>query len=144
MAFLSVKEKIVIKYAYCILLILVAAFMCLGCDPYYGEYPHSEESEWACENPQISLSYRMEENGMISQEERLVWAETAIEIDVFFRSSFYVVYPAGLTDYEDRIFSGSWCYRKGNLILKIDEDFIFNDQFDELEFKRQVTRDGFS
>lgn len=131
------KKGNIKKNKFLVPLILVFSFLTLGCDPHYNEYPYVNKSIWVCTSPSISLTYSRADNGTMEQIEILEMDGTVTEIDLLFQSNFYVAYPAGSTNHNDRLFGGSWCYRNGNLILDIEEDFIFDHQFDELEFVPQ-------
>lgn len=122
------------KCAFAVLLVLVFAMLSYGCDPNYNEYPYDRASEWICENPTISLLYQTGSSGLVSQKETLMWNGSTLEIDVLFQSDFYAAYPANSGSHDECLFSGSWYYRNNNLILIIEEDFIFDYQFGELEF----------
>lgn len=117
-----------------ILVVLVFAFISYGCDPYYNNYPYDNASSWICENPPISLTYKTESSELISQKETILWNGSTLEIDVLFQSEFYTAYPANSSIHDERLFSGSWYYRDNNLVLSVEEDFIFDYQFDELVF----------
>lgn len=132
MACASDKRRIEFRCTYFVLLVLVFAVLCSGCDPYYNNYPHDKATGWICTNPFISLSYNTDSNGTLSQEEILIWEELTLEIDLVFQSNLFTMYPANTTSHDERLISGSWYYRNGNLILTIDEDFIFEHQFKEL------------
>jgi len=118
------------------LLLLAISVLVMGCD-YYYEPPYEKGSRWACEEPQVMLSYTKDAEGNLLQEEILVWNEQTMEIDVVFQSSQYVAYPENAAHYDHRLFSGSWTYKNGSLILVVEEDFLFHNQFDHLVFALQ-------
>ena len=137
MGFASTNKSLEFRRKYFILLILILAVLSYGCDPLYNDYPHNKSNEWICANPLITLSYNKDENGALSQDEILIWEELSMVIDLAFRSDYFTMYPANTISHDDRLLSGSWYYRNGNLILTIEEDFIFDYQFDELVFVPQ-------
>lgn len=114
--------------AVCILILFTA------CDPKAGKYPYSEDSEWICTDPYFVLSYSRISQGGFVEIEYLEWEDTTIAVDVKYQSSGFWVYPKGSNVYDERLLSGTWKYRKGNLVFFIDEDFVFNNQFSELVF----------
>lgn len=117
-----------------ILFILVCIITSYGCDPCHNNYPYNIASAWVCENPPISLSYVTESSGLTTQKETIFWGGATLEIDLLFQSDFYTAYPANSTVHDERLFSGSWYYCDNNLVLSVEEDFIFDYQFDELVF----------
>ena len=115
--------------------IISSVFLLSGCDAYYNTYPFDEECEWACQDPSIVLSYTYDAEGKRSGKEVLTWNNSTIELQIGFRASSYDAYPKGNTGYASRLFSGSWRYEKDYLILTIEEDYIFDDQYNELVFE---------
>lgn len=116
---------------FAVLILCVA--MC-SCDGKAGRYPHDLGTEWICNDPYFSLKYTEDANGILVQTEQLEWEGETIAVDVGFISTTYCVYPEHSNHYEDRLFSGTWSYRNKVLILSIDEDFIFDNQYSELIF----------
>ena len=133
MEYVSTKLKLPIA---CILLAIICALF-VGCDPYYGKYPFQEEATWICEEPYMQFVFSKAANGVPISEEYLVWDGEEIPIDVSYQGSMYCVDPKGSTVHAERLFTGEWKYRKGNLVFLIKEDFIFGNQYDELIFYRQ-------
>ena len=129
------NNSVTIAKRVCIILfLLIFVIASYGCDPCYNSYPYHIASAWVCENPPISLTYKTESSGLTSQKETILWNGSTLEIDLLFQSDFYTAYPANSTVHDERLFRGSWYYRDNNLVLSVDEDFIFDYQFDELVF----------
>lgn len=117
---------------------IIISFLILltGCDPYADSYPSLSESEWVCDDPYFILTYTKEPNGVTSAAEYLEWDGKRIEVDLAFHANSFSVDPEKSTDYDDRLFTGTWEYRNGDLVLIIEEDFIFNNEYSELVLTR--------
>lgn len=113
------------------LAVLTVLFLC-GCDPRSGQYPFQKAESWSSADPAISLHYTQNEDNTWTFAEELRWNNDTIEIDVAMQSDAYCVYPADSSHYDDRLFSGHWKYRKGNLVLIIEEDFLFDGAYSEI------------
>lgn len=97
-------------------------------------YPYHVASAWQCNNPHFSITYSREENGTLTSYEELEWNNKTMKVSLCFLMKEYYVYRAASSDYHDRLFSGTWKYRNGDLILILDEDFLFGNQYRELVF----------
>lgn len=106
-----------------------------GCDPRSGKYPFQKSERWYSEDPQISLCYTKNSDGAWSFYHILVLENDELEISIGMQSSYYCVYPADSMHHDDRLFSGSWNYRNGNLVLIVEEDFIFDGKYSKIILK---------
>ena len=131
------KSMSLIHISLVLVISLCALSLLCGCDPYYDQYPFLEEAEWICDEPHFTFTYTYDSNGACNGTELLTWQGTTMEVDVLFQSTWYVVIPEGPTSNDDRILTGVWRYQNGNLVLSIEEDFIFNNQYSELVFTRR-------
>ena len=122
------------KYIRGVLFIIAVAMLFSGCDPYADSYPFLTEAKWECADPKISLEFTKSTTGAISERHTLEWNGMVLYIDLNFRSNLFVVNPSTSTHYESRLFPGTWEYRDGNLVLIIEEDFIFDHTYSELVF----------
>ena len=129
-----IRNKKMIAKFFLILLIISMLLFC-GCDSRYGRYPFQVSEEWYSEEPAIFLSYTQNSNGTWDLYHTLTWADSMKEISIGMQSSYYCVYPAGSNHYEDRLFSGSWKYQNGNLVLNIEEDFLFDGEYSKIILK---------
>ena len=123
----------------CILIVItvvIALFLWSYWDYCAGSrnYPYHVAPMWQCDDPYFLLVYTREENGALTCHEALEWNNETNVVDVGFLMREYDVYPAETSAYADRLFSGTWKYRKGNLVLMIEEDFLFDYQYSELVF----------
>lgn len=119
-----------------ILITFAIAGMFVGCDPYAGKYPFLSESEWICDDPYIAVTYSKSSSGEISSKEYIELNGKLIEIDINYRAGSFCISPEYSVDYEDRLFTGAWEYRNGDLVLTIKEDFVFNNKYSEFVFSR--------
>ena len=121
------------------LIIGIALFFCilsilLGCNRRSGRYPYDLASKWLCNELPFTLSYSLDDNGMLFQSEILEWNGQSLAVDLAFSLNTYCVYPESSHHHDDRLFSGTWKYRDGNLVLTLTEDFIFDQKYAELTF----------
>ena len=98
------------------------------------EYPWEKGARWVCEEPHFTLSYSRNSHNMLVSEEVLVWDGKEIPVFIGMQQHSYDVYPQSSNRYDDRLLSGTWKFRDGNLVLCIEEDFIFDNQYRELIF----------
>lgn len=120
---------------------LIVIVMCLiiminlcSCDMRAGRYPFQIADNWKCTSPEFSLSYSADADKQKQGNEQLIWNGLTIDVDIMFGLGDYCVYPIDSAAYSDRLLSGTWKYRDGDLILIIKEDFIFGNQYTELVF----------
>ena len=119
------------KIAVCVITLLL---LLAGCDPYAGEYPFLEEAEWICDDPRFVIQYTKGADSRMNEHIFFEWDGEVIEADLSFRAQIYVASPIGSTLHDDRFFGGEWEYRNGDLVLIIQEDFIFDGKYKELVF----------
>lgn len=112
--------------------IVSALILFSACDPRDGSYPFQKGSLWTSDDPYLTVLYMKSENGATEQTSTLVLDDNIIQVELYFRSSLYDVYPLGANVYDDRLWSGTWEYRDGNLILYIEDDFIFDGHYSEI------------
>ena len=117
-----------------VLLVMVVSMLCMGCDLLAGRYPYDRGTEWVCSDPNFTISYIYNPNGTFTQEAFLEADGEMIAVEECFQSIYFKVYPRSSNHYSDRFFTGEWKYRGGNLVLKIDEDFVFDNQYEEFVF----------
>lgn len=98
----------------------------------FVEYPWERESQWVCADPHFTVSYLKHSQGSLISEEILIWEDKEIRVDLRIGVSYFTVFPEYSNVHDDRLLSGTWKYRKGNLVLRIEEDFIFDNQYKEL------------
>ena len=97
-------------------------------------YPFLISSRWECNDIPFVLTYVEDSNGSFTSYAELTWNNRVIPVDIGFLMREYDVYPVKSSSYKDRLFGGTWKYRKGDLILIIEEDFFFDNQYSELTF----------
>ena len=113
---------------------LIAFALCVfsACDPPWYSYPYQKGGVWTSDDPEFTVLYAKLENGVTEQTATLVLDDNIIQVELYFRSSLYDVYPKGVNEYDNRLFGGTWEYRKGNLVLYIEDDFIFDGRYSEI------------
>lgn len=124
------------------LFVLSSCLLC-GCDPRYGQYPMDKADFWYSADPVMTLSYKQNADKTWTVIETLCWNDETMEISIGMRSDYYCVYPAGeILNHDERLFSGRWGYRNGNLVLSVKEDFIFDGKYSEITLIPSKTGDG--
>lgn len=125
--------------ALCLLILALIGLQLIltACDPKAGEYPYARDSVWICDDPQISLEYRWVDKKGLFSNETMIWDCEDWSLYVEYLASQYWAFADEKEKPEDLLFKGHWTYRRGNLILKIEEDYLFNGQYKELVFTRQ-------
>lgn len=113
---------------------LVVIILLCGCDAKFGNYPYDKASCWSCTEPEFTIEYSTNESGVLIDAAVVNWNNEEISVDVDFQSSLFWVLPANSDNYDDRLLSGSWQYQNDDLVLFIDEDFLFEGQYSELVF----------
>lgn len=86
MGFELTKSKRII----CMFLIFIVATYLSAYDSRAGSYPFLEEAKWVCNDPGFTLTYSRASNGTMDATEILEWNNDTIEVDLEFRSSFFV------------------------------------------------------
>ena len=121
------------------LLAMIALCICwfCACDTIHGKYPFQVATKWVCDNPYFLLSYP--ENKKDNEHGELQLGTEIITVDITFGLGDYCVYPVHSVHYDDRLLTGLWDYRNGNLVLSIDEDYLFENQYSELIFAPSST-----
>lgn len=128
---LILKRKFKEWISIALVLVMLTYLLC-GCDSRAGRYPRYKGSEWVCDDPYFTISYADNPMGDVI----LVWNNETIAADLVFSLGTYCVFPANSSHYDDRLFNGTWNYRKGDLVLFIREDLIFDGQYTELVFSK--------
>lgn len=129
---LESTRKSCAKKAIMAIVFFVCVTMLCGCDLPFKQYPHEKASYWSCDDPKIILNYSKDDQDNWILSEQIHLDSETIEVSVAMRGNIYCVYPDDSAYYSDRLFRGKWKYRKGNLVLIIEEDFLFDGQYDEI------------
>ena len=130
MAYVLTKRKCIL----CIVFIIAVSVLFSACDPYADSYPFLTEGKWECSDPVIVLEYVKSDAGVITEHCAMEWNDMLLYINLNFRAGSFVANPATSNHYDKRLFTGSWEYRDGNLVLMIEEDFVFDYAYNELVF----------
>lgn len=130
----QMDRRIITKLAFGLFLVLILVLFLLGCDPRSGEYPHELHKEWLCEEPQITLSFDYNQDGILSSSEVIKTEDGLLSVYFGMNPSFFKTFKVESDHYTDKLLFGSWEYREGKLVLHIEEDLIFNNRYSSLEF----------
>ena len=116
------------------ILILSLCILFIGCYANDVQYPFQVSSKWQCESLDFSLSYYTNTAGKKLEVETLLWKDQVYQVNIAFGLGDFCVFPEYANIYDERLFAGTWYYKEDKLVLKIEEDFLFGDQFTELVF----------
>ena len=117
----------------CALLALSILLMMGGAD--FTEYPSKRASDWVCEDPHFEIHF-----GDGADEDHLVWEGEKIPVITGLRANGFNVFLK--TDPQQPLdkcvlLRGTWKYEKGNMVVRIEEDNIFDGAYTELVFVPQ-------
>lgn len=104
------------------------------------KYPYLVEEQWVCTKPYATLSYIRDDSNALLSSEIIVLDNQTIEVEIGFLMREYCVYLKDCSSYDDRLFSGTWKYEGENLVLTIDEDFLFDNRYSKLVFSPVKTK----
>jgi len=114
--------------AFCLLILSMIG----GSD--YRTYPHQKATVWTCEDPYFVIQFEGVKPSYIE------WEGEKYEVYVRMHVHYFSVYRASenfvISD-EYLLFHGRWRYKKGNMVVKITEDNIFDGAYKELVFVPQ-------
>lgn len=115
--------------------LLTLLILLCGCDGQFGNYPYDKALYWRCSNPEFSIEWFTNEYGLVAENKSVINLDNReLTVYIDFHSIFFDVLPYGSYHYDDRLLTGKWKYRNGDLVLIVKEDFIFNNEYTELVF----------
>ena len=132
MVYLLDKQKMARGHLLIVAIILLNTLS--GCTPFYIQFPCEVCDHWICDDPNFYISYPTDSTRASPREETLILNGEVIEVDVCFSPVEFIVFPEGETNHANRLLYGDWEYRNDNLVLIIEEDFIFDGAYSELVF----------
>lgn len=103
----------------------------------WAKYPYETESTWVCTDPNITISNHFDEHHIPNPDATVIWNGQTIKIKVGFQSVLFEVFEADENIGTNYLFKGTWHYRFGKLVFKIEKDKFFDGQYKELVFTRQ-------
>lgn len=118
------------------LIIIPLLFSSCAFDPMANRYPYDLSGEWVSEDPYFTLSYSWNDDGTLDWLEVVEWEGKQIKVELCMQAAMYYVLPFASNKYDEKLFRGTWEYRDGGLVLYIEEDFLFDNQFSEIVFKK--------
>lgn len=120
-------------------LTLFLAFLFLsffaGCDPLVEQYPCSSDSKWVCNDPAFVLEYAYTNERDLKTIEYLEYAGEVYYVSVSYRGHQFWILPLNSNHYDDRLFTGTWKYVRGDLVFQIEEDYLFDGLFSKFVFQ---------
>lgn len=92
----------------------------------------SEEITMQCDDPYMITTYMETENGVGSRETYLEIDGELQKVALHYREAVFGVYwEFSPTEHELLLF-GTWKEKDGNLILYIDDDYIFDNKYEKI------------
>lgn len=119
------------------MLLLCTLIFVSGCTPAWIKFPYDLCDTWVCENPRFSIVYSRDGAGWGICDASMEWEDEVIDVEVNFSTSQFIVRTEDDPEHAVELLSGSWEYEDGDLVLYIEEDFIFDGAFDKLVFVPQ-------
>lgn len=116
-------------------LFLILMLSLSGCDPFVGKYPCDSEATWVCHDPKIVLEYTYV-GGHLYRKEVIEYNGEEIFIEAGYRGGYFYALPRNSNYYSDRLLTGEWKYVDGNLVIEVEEDYLFGWRYPELVFER--------
>lgn len=95
-----------------------------------------KEITMQCDDPYMITTYKDTENGVGIRETYLEIDGDICRVELHYRSTIFVVQmldPLSLD--AEVLLSGTWKEKDGNLILYIDDDYIFDNQYEKIVLK---------
>lgn len=116
--------------------VVLSIFSLMGCTA-HKTYPREKASLWVCEDPHFEMSYV---SG--SQVSYIEWEGKKYEVHVLLgmTANTFTVYPQsddGVLRTENILLHGIWKYKEENMVVKIEEDNIFDGAYKKLIFVPQ-------
>ena len=91
-----------------------------------------------CSDPKIVLEYTYFGRQFYCKEV-IEYNGKELPISISYGRPAVTIYPdtsKSYDDYSDRLLTGEWKYVDGNLVIEIDEDYLFGWRYPELVFER--------
>lgn len=118
----------------CALAVVIVLCLMGGSD--FREYPQEKATHWVCEEPHFEIHFAGE-----ASEYFLECRGEKIRVFVGIRADYFDVFlqrnPEDPLEQENILLRGTWKYVKGKMVVRIDEDNIFNGAYSELVFVPQ-------
>ena len=108
---------------------ILFSISCIGCSR--DEYPYTIAEYCYCSELDFTLN-------VTSEVSKLVWHNQQYEVAIGFRAGGYDIFVEngdGAVEQNEILFRGSWSYKRGNLVLEISDDRLFDGTYKELTFE---------
>lgn len=132
MGFVMTKK---IKRLFAIFLALCILALCLSGCTLRDTSIFSKEITMQCDDPYMITTYKETENGVGSRETYLEIDGELQKVGLHYRSTIFAVRLEFTPTSSELLFSGTWKEKNGNLILYIEEDYIFDNQYEKIVLK---------
>ena len=127
------------KYVIAFLAVLQMFFFS-GCDAYYdaNEYPYQKKGCWYCEEIDLTLDYRNGLRTVSNDGTHIKWHDKTLCVSVAYRADMFSIglFPKEANEPISSELIGRWCYQDGNIVVIVEQDEIFGNAFEMLEFIR--------
>ena len=131
MEFVSIKIR---RWLATILVLSIVALCFAGCT-WQDTSIFSKEITMQCDDPYMITTYKDTENGVGSRETYLEIDGELQKVDLHYRDAVFRVYLEFSPTERELLLFGTWKEKDGNLILYIDDDYIFDNQYEKIVLK---------
>lgn len=122
-----------IRHWRAIILLLSIVVLCLSGCTLRDTSIFNKEITMQCEDPYFVTTYSKTENGTGTRETYLEIDGEVYEVALYYRSTIFAVHMQADTSTKSEILlSGTWKEHKGNLILYVEEDSVFENQYETI------------
>lgn len=111
-----------------------------SCDMYQivEKYPHFKANYWYCAEIDFSFHYEYNDDGRINPTTYPLELDGEIlNVDIWFLNDYWYFYLDNgdeTTSFEELLLSGTWEYRRNELVLTIQKDNLFGEKYQEFIF----------
>ena len=134
-------SEVSMRKIFVIFLVFVMVITCTGCYDGYSvarKYPYYKADYWYCEEIDFAFCYEHLEDGRIIPGQNYLTKDgkTMTVFVIFVIDNWYIALDNGDVNVsiEDQLMSGTWRYRKGDLVFTVKEDNLFDGAYWELVF----------
>lgn len=124
-----------------IFLVIVILVSFAACDGYavLEKYPYYQSDCWYCKEIDFTFYYDCDEDGLMKPIESyplIINGETLYVFIDFMGSNWFLDLDNkdNNISQEERLLFGTWLYRKGDLVLIVEKDNLFDWKYTELVF----------
>ena len=138
---MGILLEVKMRRAIVFIVIFSVLLCCVGCDTYevIKKYPRYVSDCWYCSEINFTFCYEYYEDGRMKSLSSypLNHNGETLNVTIDFISDYWYLQLDNFDDLitmDEQLLNGSWRYNKGNLVLRIIEDNLFDGKYQELVF----------